>query len=60
MFLSTSVAEKGNKKTNLYEVLTRYLPTIQFASNSGQLNQNKPQTSRMITSDHLSKINILH
>jgi hypothetical protein len=61
LFLSTAVSEKGNKKTNLYEVLTRYLPTVQFNPSSATiLNQGKPQTSRLITSDHLAKINILH
>jgi len=62
LFISTAVSEHGNKKTSLYEVLMRYLPTIQFnlTGTAANLNQGKPQSNRMITSDHLSKINILH
>jgi hypothetical protein len=51
LFLSSAVSEKGNKKTNLYEVLSRYLPVISTTA---------LQTTRLITSDHLAKINILH
>lgn len=31
-----------------------------MTGSTANINQSKPQSTRMITSDHLSKINILH
>lgn len=56
MFLSTAVGDRGNRKTGLYEVLSKYQPIIK-TSLSPQTKNSVPQT---IYSDHLSKINILH
>lgn len=56
MFLSTAVGERGNRKTGLFEVLTKYQPILK-ASLSAQNKSSVPQT---LYSDHLSKINILH
>lgn len=57
LFLSTAVSEKGNKRTNLHEVLTRYQPVIK--SKSSQNIRNASSTC-LLTSDHLAKISILH
>ncbi len=58
LFLSSAVAEKGNKKSNLHEVLTRFLPvaTSGFTPQQGK----GPISNRVMTSDHLSKVNLLH
>jgi hypothetical protein len=56
LFLSTAVGERGNRKTGLYEVLTKYQPIVKTAIST----QNKMNTSQQISSDHLAKINILH
>lgn len=56
LFLSTAVAERGNRKTGLYEVLTKYQPVVKTAIST----QIKNSTSQMLYSDHLAKINILH
>lgn len=56
LFLSTAVGERGNRKTGLYEVLTKYQPIVKTAIST----QNKMNTSQQIFSDHLAKINILH
>lgn len=55
LFLSSAVAERGNKKTGLYEVLTRYQPVIKNIISTQYKN-----TSQLLYSDHLAKINILH
>ncbi len=56
LFLSTAVAERGNRKTGLYEVLTKYQPVVKAVLSTQTRNTN-PQ---IIYSDHLAKINILH
>lgn len=56
MFLSSAIAEKGNKKNNLHEVLTRFLPV---STNTITLS-NKTSPNRVMTSDHLAKVNLLH
>jgi hypothetical protein len=57
LFVSSAVAEKGNKKSNLQEVLSRFLPV----TGSGLGNVTKGASSnRLLTSDHLAKVNLLH
>jgi hypothetical protein len=56
LFLSTAVAERGNRKTGLYEVLTKYQPVVKAAIST----QTKNSTTQALFSDHLAKINILH
>ena len=57
MFLSSVVAEKGNRKSNLQEVLTRFLPV---SSGSVNVIGRGPANNRVLTSDHLAKVNLLH
>ena len=57
MFLSSAVAEKGNRKSNLQEVLTRFLPV---SSGSVNVIGRGPANNRVLTSDHLAKVNLLH
>ena len=60
MFVSSAVSEKGNKKNNLQEVLTKFLPVLNAAhSNTSQLLKNQG-SNRLLTSDHLAKVNLLH
>ena len=56
LFLSTAVAERGNRKTGLFEVLSKYQPVVKSVI-STQSKNTVPQT---LFSDHLAKINILH
>ncbi len=58
LFLSSAIAERGNKKSNLQEVLTKFLPVS--ASGSQPLQLKGMNTNRMLTSDHLAKVNLLH
>lgn len=72
MFMSSSINQKGNQKTNLYEVLNKYLPTVNLHCHGEATNQNKFRTmnsgmmmdnfqhNKLLVSDHLAKINILH
>ncbi len=61
LFLSSAVSEKGSKKTNLYEVLTKYLPTLHSSDRGEKAGVlGREQANRLITSDHLAKANILH
>lgn len=58
LFLSSAISEKGNKKNNLQEVLTRFLPV---STTTPHLMQSKGiNSNRVLTSDHLSKVNLLH
>lgn len=57
LFLSSAIAEKGNKKSNLQEVLTRFLPV---ASNGVSFTAKGPSSNRVLTSDHLAKVNLMH
>lgn len=56
LFLSTAVTERGNRKTGLFEVLSKYQPVVKSFI-STQAKNTVPQT---LFSDHLAKINILH
>jgi hypothetical protein len=56
LFLSTAVAERGNRKTGLYEILSKYQPVVKAVINT----QSKNSNSQTLFSDHLAKINILH
>ena len=60
LFVSSAISEKGNKKTNLYEILLKYQPTALFQTNSLITLNNQHPSNRIMTSDHLAKINILH
>ena len=59
MFVSSAVAEKGNRKSNLQEVLTRYLP-VSTTNPTGTFYGRGPSSNRLLTSDHLAKVNLLH
>ena len=57
MFVSSAVSDKGNKKNNLQEVLTKFLPVT--SSNLNPIAKG-PSTNRLLTTDHLSKVTLLH
>lgn len=56
LFLSTAISERGNRKTGLFEVLSKYQPVVKSVIST----QTKTTTPQTLYSDHLAKINILH
>lgn len=57
LFISSAVAEKGVKKNTLQEVLTKFVPVV---TSSMQFSGKGNSSNRLLTSDHLAKVNILH